>query len=790
MPAFSEQIFYHFNGLHDPKIIFCFRCRQRGGIVRQCLWLILASVFLALTGFGIWLAILSRGLPDISEIKNVPAHPSIQVYTQDGVEISEYALERRYFVPLSHIPQSLQEALLSIEDARFREHSGLDLKSMARAGLAPFWGKYSQESLTITQQLARHFYRSHRKSHERKIQEILLALKIEEELSKDQILELYMNQIDLGQGAYGFEAAAKTYFGRSMTDLSVAEYAMLVGLPQNPAHANPISHIELARKRQLVVLARLRNTGLLDEASYQSAKAQPLQLRPSSPSPVYAQYVADMVRKLVHEQYGQDAFQRGLKVITSIHSSDQQAAYQALRKGLLDHELHQPYRGPEGFENLPDGVSGTDPMVVQALSDYADDENLRVALVTQSSSQGVVATLASGEVLVINGEGLRGVQVALNRRSPASIRIQRGSIIRVLKTGSQWVIAQWPQASGALVSIDPQNGQIRALVGGFDFDRNPFNHVDHAWRQPGSALKPFLYSAALEHRVMPRSSINDAPLIFAPSSSTLKGWEPQNFDGKFDGPISFKQSLLKSKNLVSIRLLQMIGVRPAQDWMSRFGFDADKHPHNLTLALGLGFVTPMHMARAYAVFANGGYKVTPALITRILDAQDKTVFEAATVTLNETQRVIPARNAFIMNRMLRDVMRGATPSSRPTILNRTDLYGKTGTTHNAFDAWFVGFQPNLLAVVWLGYAPPRSLGGGDSGARLAQPIWDQFMTHALHKKPEKIDIPPKDVALVDGDWFYTEHASGDYLMQLGFDQILTSKARPDEPSRPALTKPN
>ncbi|MFN9749538.1 MAG: penicillin-binding protein 1A [Burkholderiales bacterium] len=778
MPAFSERIFHHLNGLQYPAAFSCPTQRQRGGMVRQCLWLVLIAMLLALMGLGLWIAALSKDLPDISQLSHHPARQPLQIYTQDGVEIGEYGLERRYFVPLPQIPQQLQEALLSIEDPRFREHIGVDLKGMARAWLTIFWGNRSQGGSTITQQVARHFYLSSPKSHERKIKEILLALKIEDQLSKDQILEIYMNQIYLGQRAYGFEAAAKTYFGRSMADLSIAEYAMLAGLPQNPAHANPISHIEWARKRQLVVLARMRSTGLLDEANYQSAKAQPLQLRQSSPPPTYAQYVADMVRQAVHRQYGKEAYQGGLKVSTSIHSSDQQAAYQALRKGLLDHELRQPYRGPEGWEDLPDGISGSDPMVMQALADYPDDEDLRVALVTQSSSQGVVATLASGEVLVINGEGLRTVRAALKTHSPASIRIQRGSVIRVLKTGSQWIITQWPQAEGALVSMDPHNGQIRSLVGGFDFDRNQFNHADQAWRQPGSSFKPFLYSAALEHGVMPATYINDAPLFFAPSSGTPQGWEPKNADGKFDGPISFKQSLAQSKNLVSIRLLQMTGIQSAQDWISRFGFDADKHPHHLTLAMGSGLVTPLQMASAYAIFANGGYKVAPTLITRMTDAQNNVIFETQALTFNEAQRVIPARNAFITNMLLREVTRGGTASTALTILNRTDIYGKTGTTHHGLDAWFAGFQPDLVAVAWVGYDTPRSLGEGELGGRLALPIWIQFMKQALRKQPEKTYAPPKDITLIEENWFYTERAAGNYLRQLGFDEMPASQAKP------------
>lgn len=743
---------------------------QRGRALWRWMGGLLLVLLLGSSAFSVWLVMLSRELPDISQLSHYQPKQPLRIYTQDGVEIGQYGTERRYFVPIAQIPQRLQDALLSVEDARFRDHPGIDIKGVARALLANMSRSRSQGASTITQQVARNFYLSSRKDYQRKVREILLALKIEKQLSKDQILELYMNQIYLGQRAYGFEAAAQTYFGRPMGELSIAECAMLAGLPQNPAHANPVINVESARKRQLVVLERMRSTHVIDDDAYQLAKAETLRLQRQAPPPSYAQHAAESVRQLIHAQYGEAAYTLGLNVTTSLRSSDQQAAYQALRKGLIEHEMRQPYRGPEDSEDLPDGVVASDSFVARALADHADDEDLRVALVSQATPGAVVATLASGEVVVISGDGLKAVQAVLRPRAKQALRIQRGSVIRVSRMGNQWTITQWPQAEGAVVALDPQSGQVRALVGGFDFERNQFNHAEKAWRQPGSSFKPFLYSAALEHGVMPASSINDAPLAVESSTSALKNWEPKNSDGKFDGPLTLSQALARSRNLVSIRLVQMMGVGPARGWVGRFGFDADQQPDNLTLALGTGSVTPMQMARGYAVFANGGYKVEPKLIDRITDSQDKVLFEAPPVKFAETMRAIPARNAFITNTLLQEVTRSGTAAAAQAQLSRTDIFGKTGTTNEAVDAWFAGFQPSLVAVVWIGYDSPRSLGESESGGRLALPVWIDYMKRSLQKVAEQKLEPPKDVTQVEGEWFYAERAAGDYVTRLGFDE--------------------
>ncbi len=764
------------------------RGRQQGKVLRRWLWGSLAVLVLGSGALGTWLYLLSSNLPDITDLSHYQPHQPLRIYTQDGIEIGQYGVERRYFVPIAQIPAQLQDALLAVEDTRFRDHPGVDLKGVARALVANLRTSRSQGASTITQQVARNFYLTSRKDYERKVREMLLALKIEKQLSKDQILELYMNQIYLGQRAYGFEAAAKTYFGKSMGELSVGESAMLAGLPQNPAHANPITNFERARKRQLVVLERMRSTQAIDEEKYQAAKAEPLQLQRTPPPPPYAQHVAEMVRQVVHTKYGEQAYTRGLKVMTALRSTEQQAAYQALRKGLIDYERRQPYRGPEATEDLPGDVPAADPIVAQALADHDDDEDLRVALVTQASPGAVVATLASGEVVVVTAEGLKAVQAALRASATKALRIQRGSVIRVVRTGTQWAITQWPQAEGAFVAMEPQSGHVRALVGGFDFGRNQFNHAEKAWRQPGSSFKPFLYSAALEHGVMPATLINDAPVVLESTSTTPQSWEPQNSDGKFDGALTLRQALARSKNLVSIRLVQMMGVDTARQWTQRFGFAIDKQPDNLTLALGSGSTTPMQLAGAYAVLANGGYKVDPVVITRVSDAQDKVLFDASAKKLSEEQRVIPARNAFITNSLLEEVTRTGTAAVAQATLKRPDLYGKTGTTNDAVDAWFAGFQPSLVAVVWMGYDTPRSLGPNESGSRLALPVWVDFMKQALQNVPVQALEPPKDVTQADGDWFYNERAKGDYVMRLGFDEAPKSATDPtDSANYPPLT---
>ena len=725
---------------------------------------VLCSVCVAIT-----IAVLYEQLPDIGLLTDYKPRQPLRVFTRDGVEIGEFGSERRYYLPIAHTPKMIQDAVLAIEDSGFRDHPGISIKGTLRAVLANLWrGARSQGGSTITQQVARTFYLTSRKSYTRKVREALLALKIERHLSKDQILELYMNQIYLGQRAYGFEAASQSYFGKPLTQLSVAESAMLAGLPQNPRYANPVIDPERARKRQLMVLERMRATQAITTAQFEKAKAEPLHVQRRNENTVHAEYVAEMVRQTVHAQYGEEAYSRGLKVQTSLRAADQAAAYRALRKGVLDYERRQPYRGPEDEEDLPDGLAADDPAVAQLLADHPDDDDLRVALVSEASPQAVVATLANGEVLRITGEGLRPAQSALSKRAKAALRIDRGSVIRVVQDGKRWSISQWPEVQGALVAIDPRAGRVRALVGGFDFGRNQFNHVTQAWRQPGSSFKPFLYSAALENGVMPNTLINDAPLP-PDANGAPPAWDPKNSDDQYDGALTLREALARSKNLVTIRLVQMLGPDTARQWASQFGFEPARHPADLTLALGSGATTPLQLAGAYSVLANGGYRVQPVVIERISDAQGATLFEAPPQQQTEAERVVPARNVWLTDSLLQEVTRSGTAARAQAQLKRPDIYGKTGTTNEAVDAWFAGFQPSLATVVWMGYDTPRSLGARESGGGLSLPIWIDYMRQALQGVPVQEPQAPEGIVQVDGEWLYSEWAAGGQRTRIGFD---------------------
>jgi len=747
----------------------------------KLIMLALAGVaLLILLAAGTTLVVLYQQLPDIGMLVDYKPRQPLRVFTREGVEIGEFGAERRYYLPITHTPRLIQDAVLAIEDTGFRDHSGVSVKGTLRAAVANLWHARSQGGSTITQQVARTFYLSSKKSYARKVREALLAFKIESRLSKDQILELYLNQIYLGQRAYGFEAAAQSYFGKSLTLLSVAESAMLAGLPQNPRYANPVADFERARKRQLLVLERMRATQVITQKQFDLARAEPLHIQRRNEAAVHAEYVAEMVRQTVHAQYGEETYSRGLKVTTSLRAADQLAAWRALRKGVLDYDRRQPYRGPEDAEDLPEGLAADDPALAQLLAEHPDDDDLRVALVSEAGPREVVATLATGEVLHIGGEGLRMAQQAVSPQARAALRISRGSVIRVVQNGRQWAISQWPEVQGALVALDPRAGRVRALVGGFDFSRNQFNHVTQAWRQPGSSFKPFLYSAALEHGVMPGTLINDAPLPQDPNAGG-SAWDPKNSDDQYDGPITLREALARSKNLVTIRLVQLLGPDTARQWASQFGFEPDKHPSDLTLALGSGATTPLQLAGAYAVLANGGYGVKPVVIERIADAQGATLFEAPTQPQTEAERVVPARNVYLTDSLLQEVTRSGTAARAQAQLQRTDLYGKTGTTNEAVDAWFAGFQPSLAAVVWMGYDNPRSLGARESGGGLSLPIWIDFMRQALQGVPVQVPEAPEGVVQVDGEWLYSEWAAGGQRTRIGFDG--EGPADP-EPARP------
>jgi penicillin-binding protein 1A len=734
----------------------------------------LASILLVV---GVAMVIAYPNLPDVSDLADYKPKLPLRVFTEDGQLMGEFGEERRNLTPIQDIPKVMKEAVLSIEDNRFYQHGGVDYLGILRAGIANVGRMKSQGASTITMQVARNVYLSSEKTYTRKIYEILLTYKLEHMLSKDQILEIYMNQIFLGNRAYGFASACEIYFGKPLKDITIAEAAMLAGLPKAPSAYNPISNPKRARSRQLYIIERMEENGYITAAQAKAAKAEPLKLRSATDKKIlHAEYVAETVRQMVFAQYGQDTYTRGLNVYTTVKSSEQMAAYKALRQGIMDFERRQIYRGPEKFIDLPADPKKMEDAIDDLLEEHPDNGDVLSAVVLEASPRKVVVIRQNGEQITITGDGLKPAQSGLSDKTPPAKQVRKGALIRITQTPKgAWEITQLPEVEGALVAITPQTGAIRALVGGFDFAKNKFNHVTQAWRQPGSSFKPFIYSAALEKGFTPATVVNDSPLFFDSGVTGGQPWEPKNYDGKFDGPMSLRTGLAKSKNMVSIRLLQAVGPRPAQEWVTRFGFDEDKHPAFLTMALGAGSVTPMQMATGYAVFANGGYRVQPHLITRITDFKDRVLVESpAEVQVSETP-AIPPRNAFVMTSLLQEVTRSGTAARAQGTLRRPDIYGKTGTTNDAMDAWFAGYQPSVAAVVWVGYDTPRKLGDRETGGGLSLPVWISFMETALRGVPVAEPPVPEGLVNVGGDWMYEEYAKGGGVSSLGLGTDATGK---------------
>jgi penicillin-binding protein 1A len=740
-----------------------------------------AVVLLGLIAAAIALAVAYPNLPELDSVTDYRPRLPLRVYSADGTLLGEFGDERRTFTPIAEIPPVMKQAVLAIEDARFYEHSGVDYIGVLRAGLAQFGNVGSQGASTITMQVARNFYLSSEKVLSRKLYEVLLALKIESQLSKDQILELYMNQIYLGQRAYGFAAASEIYFGKPLKDISVAEAAMLAGLPKAPSAYNPIVNPRRATVRQQYIIDRMLDNGFISPEQHAAAKAEKLRYRAPTDMPVHAEYVAELARQLVFNQYGPDTYTRGLQVQLTVRTADQVAAYRALRKGLMDYERRQRYRGPEAYIDLPADPKAVDARVAEALAEHPDNDELKAAVVLEASAKKVVAVLQSGESITVTGEGLKPVTSGLAANAEPKRQIRPGAVVRAVKgPKGDWVLTQQPEVEGAFVSLDPQTGAVLAMVGGFDFGKNKFNHVTQAWRQPGSSFKPFIYSSALEKGFTPATVVNDAPLFFDAGSTGSQPWEPKNYDGTFDGPMPLRRALAKSKNMVSIRVLQSVGVDYARDWVTRFGFDRDKHDPYLTMALGAGSVTPMQMATAYSVFANGGYRVAPVLIARITDARGKLLHEVPLRGPDESARVIDARNAFVMSSLLQEITRSGTAAKAQATLKRPDLYGKTGTTNDSMDAWFAGFQPTVTAVVWIGYDNPRKLGDRETGGGLSLPVWIEYMGQVLKGVPVSEPPAPEGVVNVGGEWYYDEYSPGRGVDTLGAEEHLPQSPTEDE----------
>ncbi|MDQ0141504.1 penicillin-binding protein 1A [Cupriavidus necator] len=747
--------------------------------------LVVAGAVMIALLLGYALLVAAPNLPSLDTITDYRPKIPLRIYTADNVLIGEFGEERRNFVPIAEIPDVMKKAVLAIEDDRFYEHGGVDFVGVMRAGLANLRGGLSQGASTITMQVARNFFLSSEKTYTRKIYEMLLAYKIEANLSKDQILELYMNQIYLGQRAYGFDSAARVYFGKSVRDVTPAEAAMLAGLPKAPSAYNPVVNPRRAKVRQEYILQRMRDLRYLTPEQYDQAVQAELKVRTEGNEfSTHAEYVAEIVRQLMYAQYREETYTRGLTVYTTLTKTDQDAAYEAVRAGIMNYERKHGYRGPEAFIDLPSDPAEREQAIDDALVEHPGSGDLRSAVVTSVSSKQVKATLLSGEVATIEGAALRFISPSLSANAQPKVKMRPGAIIRVTQDEkNNWTVTQLPEVAAAFVSINPQDGEIRSMVGGFDFNRNKFNHVTQAWRQPGSSFKPFIYSAALEKGFSPATVINDAPLTIGPDTGG-QVWEPKNYDGRFEGPMTMRRALAKSKNLVSVRILRAIGTQYAQDYITRFGFEADKHPAYLPMALGSGAVTPLQMAGAYSVFANGGYRVNPYLIQKVVDARGNVISETRPQRAGtDAVRVLDARTAFIADTMLRDVVRMGTANSAKQRLGRNDLAGKTGTTNDAVDAWFAGYTPNLVAIAWMGYDQPKSLGVRETGGGLALPIWVGYMGKVLKGVPESPERPaPEGVLMVGGDWTFEENAGGAGVASVGLGDPWPGK--PDESTNP------
>jgi penicillin-binding protein 1A len=718
-------------------------------------------------------------------------HPNIplRIYSAEGALIGEFGEERRAFVKIEDVPDLMKKAILAAEDDRFYEHGGVDYIGVLRAAVSNALSSGTRQGAsTITMQVARNFFLTKEKTFTRKFNEMLLAFKIEHTLNKDEILQLYINQIFLGQRAYGFAAAAQVYFGKPLDQLTTAELAMLAGLPKAPSLFNPVVNPKRAKLRQLYVLRRMHQLNYINADELQLAQSQPITTNRTQEFAVKADYISEMVRGFMFEKYQDAIYTQGFKVYTTIRQQDQLVAYQAVRQGVLDYDRRHGYRGPEGYAELPQG--NAEEHLEDLLQDFSDSGDLIPAVVTGIADKSITAYCKGGELAEIKDDALTFVQNNLSDKVPTKQRIRIGSVLRVQKDeNGVWQVSQLPQVEAAFVSGNPRDGAIYSLIGGFDFNRSQFNHITQAWRQPGSSFKPFIYSAALEKGITPATVINDAPLEFDAGQTGNEPWQPKNYDGTFEGPMRMRQALIKSKNLVSIRILQSITPQYAQDYIVKFGFEAARHAPYLTMALGAGTVTPQQMLTGYSVFANGGYRTTPYFIQRVEDAQGNVLHKAAPVLAAEgAEQVIDNRNAYTMVSMMQDVIKHGT-AIRAMQLGRQDLAGKTGTTSDSIDAWFCGFQPTLVGISWMGFDQPHSLGDRETGGGAALPMWMTYMGRMLRDVPQATYTMPDNMvaARINDAGFRDEYGLRTEYFYQEFLPPVQAIPLPDETAQPADT---
>ncbi len=715
-------------------------------------YLIMAGVAFVIAPLllGVFAAILVYPtLPSLETLTDYSPKIPLRVYSTEGVLIGEFGEEHRALIKIGEVPSLMKKAILAAEDDHFYEHGGVDYLGVLRAAYYNVTSRGGRQGAsTITMQVARNFFLTKEKKFSRKFNEALLAIKIEHSLSKDEILQLYINHIYLGQRAYGFAAAAQVYFGKTLDQLNLAEFAMLAGLPKAPSMYNPVVNLRRSKLRQAYVLRRMRELGFIDVRQQEAALHESIVVKHGHQGfSGKADYLAEMVRQEVFRRYQDNAYTQGIKVYTTIRQQDQVSAYGALRKGVLEYDRRHGYRGPEGYIDLH--KDSTEEDMESALQDVPDSDDIIPAVVREITQSSIAAYSKGGEIVTIRGEGLKFAQSHMSNKVALNRRLRVGSIIYVQRDEKDaWRVAQLPQVEAAFVSASPRNGAIYALVGGFDFNRNQFNHVTQAWRQPGSSFKPFIYSAALEKGLTPATVINDAPLMISAAETGSEAWQPKNYDGVFDGPMRLRQALIKSKNMISIRILRTITPQYAQDYITKFGFDAAKHPPYLTMALGAGSVTPMQMLTGYSVFANGGSRVDPYFIERIEDDKSKPLYQAEPVVAGESaQQILDVRNAYTMVSLMQDVVRRGT-AVRAMQLGRHDLAGKTGTTNDSMDAWFSGFHPTVVGVTWVGFDNPHSLGERETGGGAALPIWMDYMGKTLKNIPETTYVMPENMVAV------------------------------------------
>lgn len=751
-----------------------------------------AGVLLAVFIF----AFIYRQLPALDMLTDYRPKVPLRIWSADNKLIGEFGEERRDFVRLKDIPPHVKDAILAAEDSDFYSHPGIKITGIARAAVINILtGRRAQGGSTITQQVARNFFLTSQRTYTRKLYEIAMSFKIEAELTKDEILEIYMNQIYLGQRAYGFASAARTYFGRPLNELSVGEAATIAGLPVAPSAYNPIVNPTMATMRRNYVLRRMYDLGYIDELTFQSEKAQPMQTRRvateqerilagEKSDKATAHYAAELARMLVYDIFGDETYSRGLNVYTTINTADQTAAVEAVRTRLIAYDRKYGYRGPEGFVDLAK-ASDRAKAIRAALARTASSPFMLPAVVLEASPKKIVAAISASQSVTLDAASLKFGRRYLAAKPSKNIDpIRPGSIIRIMRseTGKGknktlgWTLAQVPRVEAAFVAADFNTGAVKAFVGGFDFNLNMFNHVTQAWRQPGSSFKPFIYSAALDKGFTPATVINDAPIYIDPKLTGNKLWEPKNYDNKFDGPMPLYRALEKSKNLVSIRILQAITPEYAQQYITRFGFSPKDHPANLPMALGAGSVTPWQMLSGYAVFANGGYRVQPYLIDRVTDQDGRTLMQATNRQAgDESIRAISERNAYIMNSLLHGVAVNGTARRASRELRRDDVSGKTGTSNDSNDAWFCGYAGNQVAIGWMGYDTPRPLGSRETGGGLVLPIWTDYMKTALKGVPETVRVQPDSVIERGGMLFYKTPVKGG----IGADGLLDGGAESD-----------